>query len=413
MIRSPPWASIVLATRRSCQTRARAIASGCRCQSSLEPSTSVKQKVSTPVGSDIGASIPSRRKRYLLGSRGMLRPRAILRERAFLSATRLMRSTRPAPRSTIVPMSFGSLGACVALGTMEGALVALPGPLALERLARVRSPGWALVAPGSLLLGTFGVLALPSLATGLAILAAVATPLLAAIAAVAVVPGSRRAVLLVPLALAMVAMACTGLAQEVAASMLTALGCLTLGAALVRLTPPRALQLGILSMAAIDVLLLAAGIGQPAAALLGDALGGVHPTFHRAELGPITTDYPDLVLAAVLGGIFAGRPIQRRAAVLVAVLAAAYGGLLTIADVVPATVPLVVALVVVEWGPQRTAVAGRLDGRVGGGYGPCGIDQRQDAVEPGDSQYLPDLSVAADDREVKAVLPSHGIDLDE
>ena len=57
-IRCPPWASIVPATRRSCQTRARAIASGCRSQSSLEPSTSVKQKVRIPVGSDIGASIP-------------------------------------------------------------------------------------------------------------------------------------------------------------------------------------------------------------------------------------------------------------------------------------------------------------------------------------------------------------------
>jgi hypothetical protein len=248
-------------------------------------------------------------------------------------------------------MSFASLSACIALGTIEGALVALPGPLALERLTRLRSRGWALVAPGSLLVGTFGVLALPSLATGLAIMAAIATPVLAAIAAVAVVHGSRRAVLLVPLALGAVAMACTGLAQELAASVLTALGCLTLGAALVRLTPPRWLQLGILSMAVIDVLLLAAGIGQPAAALFSNALGGIHPTFHRAELGPISTDYPDLVLAAVLGGTFAGRPIQRRAAVLVAILAAGYAGLLTIADMLPATVPLVAALVLVEWGP--------------------------------------------------------------
>lgn len=229
--------------------------------------------------------------------------------------------------------------------------MALPGPRALERLAQLRSPGWALVAPGSLLVGTFGVLALPSLATGLAILAAIATPLLAVIAAVAVVHGSHRTLLLVPLALAAVAIACTGLAAELAASLLTALGCLTLGAALVRLTPVRWLQLGIVSMGVIDVLLLAMGIGQPAAASLRDALGGIHPTLHRAELGPISTDYPDLVLAAILGGIVAGRGIQRRAAVLVAILAGTYASLLTFAEILPATVPLVVALLLVEWGP--------------------------------------------------------------
>jgi hypothetical protein len=263
-----------------------------------------------------------------------------------------MRSTPPTPRSTIFSMTFATLGACMALATIEGALVALPGPRALERLARLRSPGWALVAPGSLLVGTFGVLALPSLATGLAVLATVATPLLAAIAAVAVVHGSRRILLLVPLALGAVAVACTGLPAQLAASLLTALGCLTLGAALVRLTPARWLLVGIVSMGVIDVLLLAFGIGQPAAASLRDALGGIHPTFHRAELGPISTDYPDLVLAAVLGGIVAGRGIQRRAAVIVAILAGTYASLLTFASMLPATVPLVLALLLVEWGPR-------------------------------------------------------------
>ena len=53
LISSPPCASIVAATSWSCQTRARAIASGCWSQSGVEPSMSVKQKVRTPVGSDI------------------------------------------------------------------------------------------------------------------------------------------------------------------------------------------------------------------------------------------------------------------------------------------------------------------------------------------------------------------------
>ena len=246
-------------------------------------------------------------------------------------------------------VNVATLTACVVLATLEGALVALPRAAALERLGRLRSPAWALVAPGSLIVGTFGVLALPPLAGGLAALAALTTPVLAAIAVVAVVRGRHRALLLVPLALGVVAAVGTGWPAQLAASMLTALACLVLGAALVRLTPAPWLYLGVLSMGAVDVLLLALGVGQPAAALLGDAMEStILPAFHRAELGHVSKDYPDLVLAAVLGGIVAGRPIQQRVAALVAMLAAAYGGLFAVVDILPATVPIVLVLILVE-----------------------------------------------------------------
>lgn len=234
-------------------------------------------------------------------------------------------------------------------------MVALPSPLALERLGRLRSPAWALAGPVAILIGTFGVLAMPSLATGLAVLAAIATPVLAGIAVVAVVHRRRRALLLVPPALAVTALAGTGLAAQLAASLLTALGCLTLGAAVVRLTPARWLHLGMLSMAAVDVLLLALGVGQPVAAVFSQARSGGHPTFDHAQLGPMTTDYPDLFLAAVLGGVVAGRAVQRRAAALVTILAAASGGFFAVAEVLPATVPLVLVLVLVELAPLRAA----------------------------------------------------------
>jgi hypothetical protein len=242
----------------------------------------------------------------------------------------------------------------VALATMQGAIVALPHPAALERLGRLRSPAWALVAPGSILVGTFGVLALPLLASGLAVLAQIATPVLAAIAVMAVVHGRQRTLLLVPAALGVVAAAGSGWAGELAASLLTALGCLTLGAALVRLTPVRWLYLGVLSMAAVDVLLLAVGVGQPAAALLREALGStLQPTLDRAELGHFSVDYPDLVLAAVLGAIVAERAMQQPAALLVTTSAAAYGALFAFAYVLPATVPLALVLVLVEWAARR------------------------------------------------------------
>jgi hypothetical protein len=250
-------------------------------------------------------------------------------------------------------LSLASLCAYISLATIQGALVALPRPLADARLARLRSPAWALAGPGSLLVGTFGVLAVPSLASGLAILAAVATPVLAFIAVVAVIHGGRRELLLVPVALAAVALGASGLAAQLAATLLTALGCLTLGAAIARLTPTRWLQVGVLAMAVIDVLLIVLGIGQQATALLGNALSGAEPAFHRAELGPIRKDYPDLVLAAVLGGVVAGRASQRRTAVLVGLLATANGGLFAFADILPATVPLVLALILVDRTPGR------------------------------------------------------------
>lgn len=259
-------------------------------------------------------------------------------------------------------MSVSTFAACVVLATIEGALVALPHRAALAPLERLRSPVWALVAPGSLVVGTFGVLALPAMADGLAILAAVATPALAAIAVVAVARCRHRALLVAPLALGIVAVATSSWPAELAASLLTALGCLTLGAAIVRLTPAPWLHIGIVAMGAVDVLLLALGVGQPAAVLLGDALANTPlPAFHRAELGHVAKDYPDLVLAAVVGGIVAGQPVQHRAAALVAILAAAYTGLFAFTHMLPATVPVVLVLVLVEaprlagvmpWGPR-------------------------------------------------------------
>jgi hypothetical protein len=103
-----------------------------------------------------------------------------------------------------------SVSAYIALAAIEGALVALPSPAALGRLARLRSPALALVAPGALIVGTFGVLALPAMATGLALLATIATPVLAAIAVVAVIHGRQRGLLLLPLALGVVAVAGSG-----------------------------------------------------------------------------------------------------------------------------------------------------------------------------------------------------------
>jgi hypothetical protein len=100
--------------------------------------------------------------------------------------------------------------------------------------------------------------------------------------------------------------------------------------------------------------LLAVGVGQPAAALLREALAStVQLALDHAALGRFSLDYPDLVLAAVLGAMVADRAIQQPAALLVTISAGAYGALFAFADTLLATVPVALVRVLVEWGPRR------------------------------------------------------------
>jgi hypothetical protein len=102
-------------------------------------------------------------------------------------------------------------------------------------------------------------------------------------------------------------------------------------------------------MCLVDVVLLAAGIGQPADAVMSGAASHIHaPALDQARIGPITTDYPDLILAAILGSSLGGERLQQRAAVLVAVLVAAFGLLLPVLGALRATVPLAVAFVLIS-----------------------------------------------------------------
>ncbi len=242
----------------------------------------------------------------------------------------------------------------IVLATIEGALVALPRADALRPLGRLRSPAWAALLPGSILLGTFGPLALPSIAVGLVVLAIAATPPLAVIGLVAVVRGPRAALRgprvglpALALAPALAAAPVSGWLGQASESVITALGCLALGTALVRLTPRRWIFAGVLCMCAVDVLLLMSGAGENAAAAMSAATAHVHaPVFDRAAVGPISTDYPDLVLAALLGALLAGQQYQRRAAMLVTTLASGSGMLLPLVGWLPATIPVTVALIV-------------------------------------------------------------------
>jgi hypothetical protein len=243
-------------------------------------------------------------------------------------------------------MTTTAVGAALAPSLLQGALVALPRGDALGSLRRLRSPAWAAVLPGAILVGTFGPLGVHSFAVGMILLAAIATPPLVAVAVLGVVKGPRTAVAGLVIAAGAIAAFGDGPSAQLAASVLTALGALALGAALARLIPSSWIVIGFAGMCALDVALLAAGVGQPAAADLVRAAGRMRgPVFDHAQLGHIALGYPDLVLAAALGALVAGQRGQRFAAALVTVLAAISLVLAPAHTVWPATVPVAATLI--------------------------------------------------------------------
>jgi hypothetical protein len=242
-------------------------------------------------------------------------------------------------------MTIPGVGAVCGVALLQGALVALPREDALASLRRLRSPAWAAVLPGCVVVGTFAPLGAHSFALGMIVLAALATPPLAAVALLAVVRGPRAALAALALAAGALATLAGGLSGELSATFLTALGAITLGAALARLIPAHWVLAGVVCMCAVDVALLAVGLGQPASAVIAGAAAHVHaPLFDHAQVGPVALDYPDLVLAAVLGGFLAGQRGQRSAAVLVSLLAAASLMLAPANTMWPATVPVAITL---------------------------------------------------------------------
>lgn len=255
-------------------------------------------------------------------------------------------------------MSLSFVASILALALLQGALVALPRQDALLRLTSLRSPIWALVLPGMIVVGTFGLVLVPSGAIDLLIVATFATPLLAALAAVAVIRKHLNwAAFLLTAAAGVCASLCHGIVGQVAASLVTACGAMLVGAVIVRLLPGKWLLAGVGVMCLIDVLLMNFGVGRLSSHLLDYAADQFHgPTFDEAHIGMITTEYPDVLLAAVIGAFVAGRPDQRHTALLVFGCVGPYDLLLLCFNTIPATPPLAVALLLSElyrWHRQR------------------------------------------------------------
>jgi len=234
-------------------------------------------------------------------------------------------------------------------------------------MERLRSPWWALIPAGSIVV-VIGVVELESSsATWLSYLALVAVPPLAAFALGALVHRSEPIWAWAVLPLFVLAWAAKGsLAGEAAAGALSGLGCITLGWLLVCVVPARWLRLGVYAMAVIDTIYVSADLLQDPNAVLNIAVPAADlPQLQAVHFGHAQMGFGDLFVAALVGCLLAQPPAdgpksqlwvdfsarrQWMGAGLVAVLALTFDLLFFAVDTLPATVPVAIALwLVTHW----------------------------------------------------------------
>ncbi|HUE27258.1 MAG TPA: hypothetical protein VMP89_10835 [Solirubrobacteraceae bacterium] len=241
---------------------------------------------------------------------------------------------------------------------LQASLVA--APRAVPQTAffkRFRSPAWALVPIGSIVVVVFAIRYVSDTATGLTYLALIAIPPLAAAALAWAIRGGRvtrdRVAASVAIAGGLFAVAWIwhhSLAGELAAALLSGLSCVTLAVLLSAVAPSGWLKLGIIAMAVADVWLVGSDLLQaPNATLVAASPAGGLPQLQSELFGSVSMGYGDLFVAALLGAVLAGdRRRQLRAALLTLVIAAVFDLLFLVVSELPATVPVALALVVVE-----------------------------------------------------------------
>jgi len=254
------------------------------------------------------------------------------------------------------------------LAAAQAACVGLTGAGAPSWLARLRGTAWVLVLPGSIAVVIGAIALAPGTADALTWLALVAVPPLAAAALGWAMRGAHPglAVLAVPLlVLAWTRQDSTlGDACRLA---LVALSCVTLGRLLGGLAPSRLLTAGVVAMAVVDaILVFSHGLQAPNATLNAAVPAPGLPQLQYADLNGASMGYGDFFVAGVAGAVIA---LERRRALvgfaLTLTCALAWDLLFWVRDVLPATVPVAVALLLTQAVPgagragERRSRAGR------------------------------------------------------
>jgi hypothetical protein len=151
------------------------------------------------------------------------------------------------------------------------------------------------------------------------------------------------------------------LAGQAAAALLSALSCVTLGALLGAVAPGGWLKLGIVAMAAADTWLVVSDLLQsPNAVLIAAHPGHGLPRLQTVVFGSAIMGYGDLFVAALLGAVLAGdRRRQLTGAALMLILSALFDVLFLVVNELPATVPVALALILLEVWDRASAARPR------------------------------------------------------
>jgi hypothetical protein len=275
------------------------------------------------------------------------------------------------------------------LGLVQAALVALPAPRQKPAwVERLRSPWWALVPALSIAVVIAAIEVTPDSADALTYIALVAVPPLAAFGLGALTrvcvkwryppvhadsPGDGR--WLAPVGVGGVFFGVAwaaphSLGGEAAATALSGLACVTLGWLLVCGVPARWLRLGVYAMAVIDTVYVSSDLLQgPNAVLSAAAPAAGLPQLQAVHFGSALMGFGDLFVAALVGCLLAAegrlgngghdgpiggsgrtRPVDRQlaAAILVAALALCFDLLFFAVDELPSTVPVALALALIQ-----------------------------------------------------------------
>ncbi len=249
------------------------------------------------------------------------------------------------------------------LSTVQAALVLAPQRRHWPVLDALAGRAWALAPPLSLAV-VIAAIALDSASADLLTwLALVVVPPLAALALGVFGRGARPGLALLAGPILALAWAAEGtLGGDLAALALSALACVTLGAALAELVPGRWLSLGIYAMAALDTYLVATDLLQgPNSVLVAAAPGPGLPQLQAAHVGDASLGFGDLFVAATVGALLArhGEGARLRGALLALALALSFDLLFFFVDELPATVPMAATLAAFEQLGRRRAPASR------------------------------------------------------
>jgi len=233
----------------------------------------------------------------------------------------------------------------------QAVCVALPAAGLPRWLERYRSNKWVLILPLSIAVVIAAISAFPGTADVLTWVAFLLVPPGCALALGWAMHGARRwlALLAIP-ALAIAWASQDTRAGQIAALVLVAGSCVMVGRLLSGAAPLSLLKVGIVAMAVVDSILVFGNQLQAPNAVLEAARPGFGlPHLQSVAFGGATLGYGDLFIAGVLGGVLAAeRGPQLAAALGVFVVALAWDQLFLVYDLLPATVPVAIVLVVIE-----------------------------------------------------------------